>query len=36
VNAALDPVKVDPTEYKVEFENSQVRVVRVRILAFAT
>ena len=31
VNAALDPVKVDPTEYKVEFENSQVRVVRVRI-----
>ena len=31
VNAALDPVKVDPTDYKVEFENSQVRVVRVKI-----
>jgi quercetin dioxygenase-like cupin family protein len=31
VNAALDPVKVDPGDYKVEFENSQVRVVRVKI-----
>jgi quercetin dioxygenase-like cupin family protein len=31
VNAALDPVKVDPRDYKVEFENSQVRVVRVKI-----
>jgi quercetin dioxygenase-like cupin family protein len=31
VNAELDPVKVDPREYKVEFENSQVRVVRVKI-----
>jgi quercetin dioxygenase-like cupin family protein len=31
VNAALDPVKVDPKDYKVEFENSQVRVVRVKI-----
>jgi quercetin dioxygenase-like cupin family protein len=28
-NAALDPVKVDPKHYKVEFENPQVRVVRV-------
>jgi quercetin dioxygenase-like cupin family protein len=27
--AALDPVKVDPKHYKVEFENAQVRVVRV-------
>jgi quercetin dioxygenase-like cupin family protein len=26
----LDPVKVDPKHYKVEFENSQVRVTRVR------
>src|SRR5947207_14834046 len=24
-----DPVKVDPTHYKVEFENKQVRVLRV-------
>jgi hypothetical protein len=31
VSAALDPVKVDPAHYKVEFENSQVRVVRVKI-----
>jgi len=30
-NTALDPVKVDPKDYKVEFENSQVRVTRVRI-----
>jgi hypothetical protein len=27
----LDPVKVDPKHYKVEFENDQVRVVRARI-----
>ena len=26
---ALDPVKVDPKHYKVEFENEQVRVLRV-------
>ena len=26
---ALDPVKVDPRHYKVEFENAQVRVLRV-------
>ena len=31
MNAALDPVNVDPRDYKVEFENSQVRVVRVKI-----
>jgi len=31
VNAALDPVKVVPGDYKVEFENSQVRVLRVKI-----
>jgi quercetin dioxygenase-like cupin family protein len=30
-SAALDPVKVDPSDYKVQFENSQVRVVRVKI-----
>ncbi len=28
---ALDPVKVDPKHYKVEMENDQVRVVRVKI-----
>jgi quercetin dioxygenase-like cupin family protein len=27
----LDPVKVDPKHYKVEFENDQVRVLRVKI-----
>src|SRR5207249_9810446 len=32
VSAAMaqDPVKVDPTHYKVEFENAQVRVLRDR------
>lgn len=28
---ALDPVRVDPKRYKVEFENDQVRVVRVKL-----
>lgn len=28
--SALDPVRVDPGRYKVEFENDQVRVLRVR------
>ena len=27
---AHDPVKVDPTHYKVEFENAQMRVLRIR------
>ena len=27
---ALDPVKADPKRYKIEFENQQVRVLRVR------
>ncbi len=27
----LDPVKVDPKHYRVEFENPQVRVLRVKI-----
>ena len=27
---AQDPVKVDPQHYKVEFENAQVRVLRIR------
>src|ERR1700751_2359041 len=25
-----DPVKVDPKHYKIEFENDQVRVLRIR------
>lgn len=29
--SALDPVKVEPKRYHVEFENPQVRVLRVRI-----
>jgi quercetin dioxygenase-like cupin family protein len=29
VALAQDPVKVDPKHYKVEFENSQVRVLRI-------
>jgi len=33
VTTALDPIKVDPEDYKVEFENSQVRVVRVKFRA---
>jgi quercetin dioxygenase-like cupin family protein len=27
---AQDPVKVDPNHYKVEFENSEVRVLRIK------
>lgn len=30
VTTALDPLKVDPKHYKLEFENDQVRVTRVR------
>jgi len=33
VTAALDPLKVDPRDYKLEFENSQVRVIRVKFAA---
>lgn len=28
---AQDPVKVDPNHYKVEFENAQVRVLRINV-----
>ncbi len=31
ISSSLDPVKVDPKHYKVEFENAQVRVLRVKI-----
>ena len=30
ITRAQDPVKVDPKHYKVEFENDQVRVLRVQ------
>ena len=30
-SSPLDPVKIDPKEYKVEMENGQVRVLRVKI-----
>ena len=29
--SALDPLKIDPKQYKLEFENDQVRVFRVKI-----
>ena len=31
IGGNLDPLKVDPAHYKLEFENPQVRVLRVRI-----
>jgi len=31
IDGNLDPLKVDPTHYKLEFENPQVRVLRVTI-----
>lgn len=34
VDARLDPLKVDPGDYKLDFENSQVRVIRVHIAAY--
>lgn len=33
IDTPLDPVKVDKQDYKLEFENSQVRVVRVKLAA---
>jgi quercetin dioxygenase-like cupin family protein len=33
VNTPLDPLKVDPKDYKLEFENSKVRVLRVKMPA---
>jgi quercetin dioxygenase-like cupin family protein len=33
VNTPLDPLKVDPKDYKLEFENAQVRVIRVKMAA---
>jgi len=31
ITTPLDPLKVDPKDYKLEFQNDQVRVVRVRM-----
>jgi len=31
ITSALDPVKIDPKHYKVEFENDQVRVIRAHM-----
>src|ERR1700691_525799 len=31
ITGNLDPLKVDPSHYKLEFENPQVRVLRIRI-----
>lgn len=31
IESALDPVKIDPKHYRVEFENGQVRVIRAKI-----
>ncbi len=33
VTTPLDPLKVDPKDYKLEFENSKVRVIRVKFPA---
>jgi uncharacterized RmlC-like cupin family protein len=33
VQTALDPIKIDPANYKLEFENDQVRVSRVKMTA---
>ncbi len=35
VTTPQDPLKVDPRDYKLEFENSEVRVVRVKFAAHA-
>jgi len=36
ITSSLDPLRVDPRHYKVEFENDQVRVLRVVIGAHET
>ena len=36
ITSSLDPIKIDPKHYKVEFENAQVRVLRVNIEAHGT
>jgi quercetin dioxygenase-like cupin family protein len=36
VTSSLDPIKIDPKHYKLEFENAQVRVLRVKIEAHGT
>ncbi len=36
ITGSRDPIKIDPKHYKVEFENAQVRVLRVNIEAHGT
>jgi uncharacterized RmlC-like cupin family protein len=36
ITSNLDPLKIDPKHYKLEFENPQVRVLRVKIEAHGT
>jgi quercetin dioxygenase-like cupin family protein len=36
IPGSLDPVKTDPRHYQLEFENAQVRVIRVKIEAHGT
>jgi uncharacterized RmlC-like cupin family protein/quercetin dioxygenase-like cupin family protein len=36
ISSNLDPIKIDPKHYKLEFENAQVRVLRVKIEAHGT
>ncbi len=36
VAGSLDPIKTDPKHYRVEFENAQIRVLRVKIEARGT
>jgi quercetin dioxygenase-like cupin family protein len=36
ITSTRDPIKIDPKHYKVEFENAQVRVLRVNIEAHGT
>jgi len=36
IEASLDPLKIDPKHYHLEFENDQVRVLRVKIGAHET
>jgi len=36
VNGPLDALRVDPKDYKLEFENNQVRVVRLKVAPHAS
>jgi hypothetical protein len=36
VNGPLDALRVDPKDYKLEFENNQLRVVRLKVAPHAS